>query len=213
MSLSGNAHLVAGGVEQLPTVLSLIEKEGIPIEGNPDVYIRTYTHFGIDEARELRDRATTKAISGSRRAFVIATPGMTNDAQNALLKTLEEPPGDALFIFIVPSPEMFLPTLRSRTQILQLAPESQFSIIDVKLFLAATPQKRLDMLKPLMEKDTNERRDMSGIIAFLSSLERAVHSHPESLRPIYTARKYIGDKGALVKPLLEQVALLVPVVR
>ncbi|MDP2648596.1 MAG: hypothetical protein U1D26_02410, partial [Patescibacteria group bacterium] len=53
----GNAHLIAGGAEHVETVLTMLKGEGISAEGNPDVYIRTYRHFGIDEARELRERA------------------------------------------------------------------------------------------------------------------------------------------------------------
>ena len=66
------------------------------------------------------------------------------------------------------------------------------------------------MLKPLLEKDEDDKRDIGKIVAFLSALERALKRKPEGLHAIYRARKYIGDKGALVKPLLEQVALLVP---
>jgi hypothetical protein len=71
------------------------------------------------------------------------------------------------------------------------------------------------MLKPLLEKDEDDRRNIGAIIAFLSSLEYTLSVHPyekvrEGLDAIYRARTYIGDKGALVKPLLESVALLVP---
>src|SRR3989344_5872540 len=115
--LTGNAYLVAGTTESIPAVLALLEKQGIPTHANPDVYVRTYTHFGVDEARELRERAYMRALQHAqckRRAFVVASPGMTTEAQNALLKTLEEPPADAVFFFIVPSPDSLLATIRSR---------------------------------------------------------------------------------------------------
>jgi DNA polymerase III delta prime subunit len=144
---------------------------------------------------------------------------MTNEAQNALLKTLEEPPADAMFFFIVPAPEVLLPTLRSRAQILTLrSGKKTEDLVDAKKFLAAPVAKRLEMLKPLLEKDDDDKRDTGEIIRFLGSLERLLEKKPEGLaRPataegvdaVYRARKYMGDKGALVKPLLEQVALLV----
>ncbi|MBI5457152.1 hypothetical protein HY971_00280 [Candidatus Kaiserbacteria bacterium] len=208
--LVGNTHLVAGNAEIIPQVLAVLEREGVRTQGNPDIYIREYSRFGIDEARELRERANSRAIAGGSRTFIIATPGMTNEAQNALLKTLEEPPADASFFFIVPSPEMLLQTLRSRAQMLELQHAESVHTLSAKDFLAAAPQKRLDMLKPLLEKDEDDKRDISSIIGFLSSLERLLKKKPEGLHAIYRARKYIGDKGALIKPLLEQVALLVP---
>lgn len=217
MALVGNTHLVAGSSEMISAVLSLLEDEGIKTHGNPDVYVRAYKSFGIEEARELRGRASSRAFSG-RRVFVVATPSMTTEAQNALLKTLEEPSGEALFFFIVPSPQTLLLTLRSRSQILAIdASIAKESLLDTKQFLAAATSTRLDMLKPLLEKDDNDKRDLGAILTFLSSLEctlAGVRNVPsEGLHALYRARKYIGDKGALVKPLLEQVALLVPVVK
>jgi DNA polymerase III delta prime subunit len=147
---------------------------------------------------------------------MVAAPSMTTEAQNALLKTLEEPPADALFFFIVASPESLLPTLRSRTQMLSLCGVAAESIVGIRAFLGANPTKRLDMLKPLFEKDADDKRDMSGVLTFLSALERAVGAKGDAapgLESVYRARKYVGDKGSLVKPLLEQVALLLPVIK
>ncbi|MDO8576176.1 MAG: hypothetical protein Q7R90_02580 [bacterium] len=209
--LVGNVHLVAGTAVAIPHILDILRANGVSTEGNPDIYTREYKTFGVDDAIELRDRSNRRPIAGLQRFFIVATPGMTGEAQNALLKTLEEPPADAAFFIIVPAPEMLLPTLRSRSQILVLEDTGGAEhSIDVKAFLAAAPQKRLDMLKPLLEKDEDEKRDIGKIIGFLSSLEGLLEKKPEGLHAIYRARKYIGDKGALVKPLLEQVALLIP---
>jgi len=204
----GNTHIAAGGPDVLPEILLLLEQDGITVRGNPDVYVRAYKQFGIDDARELRERAVLRAV-GERRAFVISASDMNREAQNALLKTIEEAPGDALFIFVLPSPEMLLPTFRSRAQMLVVEKGKEKSLVDAKEFLAALPQKRLDLLKPLLEKGEDEKRDLGAILSFLASLEK-LEKNPHGLQALYRARKYIADRGALVKPLLEQVALLVP---
>lgn len=209
--LTGNTHLVEGTHDTIPALLSLLENEGIQTAGNPDIYVRAYGSFGANEARELRDRAGARAIAGERRIFIIATPTMTREAQNALLKTLEEPPADAMFFIIVSSPETLLSTLRSRMQYLTVPDKKNGGIIDTKRFIAASPEKRLEMLKPLLEKGDDDKRDLGAQLSFLAALERDIGSRSkEGLRAVYRARKYIGDKGALVKPLLEQVALLIP---
>ncbi|MDP3646335.1 MAG: hypothetical protein Q8R25_04570 [bacterium] len=216
MTLVGNVQLVRGGTGMLPVVLEMLEREGIKTKGNLDLYARSYAHFSIEDARSIRDRATRGAIAGDRRVFVIAAPVIAADAQNTLLKTIEEPAGNALFIFIVPSPETLLPTVCSRAQILVLASaEGAKHLVDEKKFLKADIPARLELLKPLLDKGEEERRDLGAIITFLSSLERVLATvkpleHAAGLEAIYRARKYIADKGALVKPLLEQVALLVP---
>lgn len=213
MDFVGNVQLVAGNASTVHELAPLLKQASIAVTGNPDVYVREFSAFGVEEARELAARASSRAVSSSRRVFIVVTPGMTAEAQNALLKTLEEPSGDALFFFIVPSPISLLPTLRSRAQLLPVGRVANESVIDAKTFLQASAQARLDMLKPLFEKDDDEKRDLSGSIAFLCALEQELSQEPQrhlaSIKAIYRARTYLGDKGSLGKALLEQVALLV----
>lgn len=219
-SLVGNAFLVGGSAEAISEVLAILEGEGIAVRGNPNVYVRAHARFGIDDARELRERASSRAVSGvpsegarpgrASRYFIIATPTMTSEAQNALLKTLEESPAGAVFFLIVPAPQMLLATLRSRAQLLEVEHGDAESLVDTNAFLSAGPEQRIDLLKPLLEKDEDDKRDLRPIFSFFASLESKLAREPEGLRALYRARKFIGDKGALLKPLLEEVALLVP---
>lgn len=212
--LTGNTYLVRGDESTLPLLHALLRKEGIAVEGSTDSYVRIYDHFGIDEARDLSARAYGKSMSGGQRVFIALFPVITNEAQNALLKTLEEPPSNAIFFMVTPAPEMLLPTLRSRSQMLDLG-LSEVSLLDIPKFLKAKPRDRIEMLKSLLEKNDDDRRDIGGIITFLSSLERTLSKMPKSregIDAVYRARVYAGDKGSLLKPLLEQVALLVPTV-
>ncbi|OGG60642.1 hypothetical protein A2765_03635 [Candidatus Kaiserbacteria bacterium RIFCSPHIGHO2_01_FULL_56_24] len=210
------AYLIAGDATTVETLLTRLEKEEVIGKGNPDLYARGYRSFGIDDARDLRERAQRRAFGAGGRVFVIFAPGMTHDAQNALLKVLEEPPADALFFFIVPSPETMLSTLRSRMQRLELEGGAHSELVDTDAFLAAPAQKRLDMLKPLYDHDEDEGRDMGSVLAFLQSLERRFAQEKpspawkEGLEAIYRARKFAGDKGSLLKALLEQMALVTP---
>lgn len=215
MSLVGNAHLVAGDADTILVVLAFLKKQEMETAGNPDLSIKLCVQFGIDEARELRARAHSRAIGSGPRVFIVCAAKMTAEAQNALLKTLEEPPAGALFFFIVPNPHTLLPTLRSRAQILSLDGARREGVVDAKAFIAATPKGRLDMLAPLLRKDENDERDISAIFSFLSALERAGGAAlgKRGAEAIYRAKRYLNDKGALVKPLLESVALLVPRMR
>lgn len=211
--LVGNAHLVQGNTKDIGRACDFLETSGLSIRGNPDAYVEAYTQFGADEARALSARASLRPVMGSSRVFVVATPSMTKEAQNALLKTIEEPQANALFILITPTPSTLLATFQSRCQTLVLPPDStSTSTLDAGNFLKAPPEKRLDMLKPLLEKGEDDKRDIGAILEFLSSLERHIArtSERKALEPLYAARKYATDKGALLKPLLEQMALLMP---
>lgn len=76
---------------------------------------------------EIRDRiirmASRRPYEGGRRVFVIEqAEAMRDEAQNALLKTLEEPPAYVHLILISQAIEEVLPTVRSRCQIVEFAP-------------------------------------------------------------------------------------------
>jgi hypothetical protein len=201
-------HHAYVGASELGTLVDALEKRGVPRRACPDVYIYECQEFRIDDARDLRLRASTNPLVLSRRIFIVQCASIAAEAQNALLKTLEEPRGNAVFFFLTPSPERLLPTFRSRVQMLAGAAEAP-SLISIPDFLKAAPEKRITMLEVFTKKKEGEERDMQSITAFLDALERGLSSRRYGLAAVYRAKRYINDKGALVKPLLEQVALLV----
>jgi len=72
---------------------------------------------------ELIEPASRKAVMGRGKVFVIEQADLMNDdAQNAMLKTLEEPAGRTLIILLTDQPGALLPTVRSRCQLVQFAP-------------------------------------------------------------------------------------------
>ncbi|RLK59969.1 DNA polymerase III subunit gamma and tau [Actinokineospora cianjurensis] len=74
------------------------------------------SHGGVDDARELRDRAFYAPASSRYRVFIVDEAHMvTTQGFNALLKIVEEPPEHLVFIFATTEPEKVLPTIRSRT--------------------------------------------------------------------------------------------------
>jgi DNA polymerase-3 subunit delta' len=80
----------------------------------------------VDQVRDLVDhRLSMKRFEGRRR-FVIVDPAdaMNPQAQNALLKTLEEPPEDTTLVLVASSPDSLLPTIRSRCLRVAFAPIS-----------------------------------------------------------------------------------------
>lgn len=207
------AYLVSGDATTIAPLKQWLSDTGVRGDTSADTYLREYKLFSVDDARELRDRAQTRGVRGPR-IFIVVAPNMTVEAQNALLKTIEEPPAGALFFFIVSSPQTLLSTVRSRSQILTL--ERAAAGVAIKEFLAAAPEKRLDMMKPLYSHDEDDERDVRGAVSFLSALESELGkrvgdaSTQKGLEAVYRARKYMMDKGSLLKALLEQVALLTP---
>ncbi|MBN1346846.1 MAG: DNA polymerase III subunit [Phycisphaerae bacterium] len=84
----------------------------------PEVRARKAIDLGVDVVRHfVIERANDRPARGSARVFVVLdSEEMSVAAQNALLKTLEEPPGAAFIILLTRSIDRLLPTTRSRCQ-------------------------------------------------------------------------------------------------
>lgn len=85
--------------------------------GNFDVVeMDAASHGGVDDARDLRDKAVYAPAESRYVIFIIDEAHMVTPAGfNALLKVVEEPPEHLVFIFATTEPEKVLPTIRSRT--------------------------------------------------------------------------------------------------
>jgi len=86
----------------------------------------------IEQVRDVIDRAGYRPFEGRRRVVVIdEADAMVPAAQNALLKTLEEPPSASIFLLVSSLPDALLPTVRSRCPRLRLSPLSPAEVADV----------------------------------------------------------------------------------
>ncbi|MEU9806889.1 DNA polymerase III subunits gamma/tau [Mycobacterium sp. NPDC050853] len=103
--------------------------------GNVDVIeLDAASHGGVDDTRELRDRAFYAPAQSRYRIFIIDEAHMVTTAGfNALLKIVEEPPEHLIFVFATTEPEKVLPTIRSRTHhypFRLLAPKTMRTLIE-----------------------------------------------------------------------------------
>ena len=85
--------------------------------GSVDVVeIDAATHGGVDDARDLREQVIFVPIKDRFKIFIIdEAHQLSNAANNAMLKMIEEPPSHLKFIFATTEPERMLGTIKSRT--------------------------------------------------------------------------------------------------
>ncbi len=86
-------------------------------------YRTTSNSFGVDEVREIIEEVNKKPYENNRKVIILyECDKMTAQAQNALLKTVEEPPEGVYLILLSDSLETILDTIQSRCQIYKLTP-------------------------------------------------------------------------------------------
>jgi len=106
----------------------------IDIGAHPDVtMIQATSGKGeTDETREIESRLIYRPLVASRKVVILDNADLLRqEAANALLKTIEEPPPDSLIILVSAYPECLLPTIRSRCQELRFAALSTSLVKDI----------------------------------------------------------------------------------
>ncbi len=81
--------------------------------------------ISIDQLREMQRELALRPYEAPRKCCIMEpAERMSVNAANSLLKTLEEPPGNAIIILLTENADMLLPTIRSRCQLVRFAPLS-----------------------------------------------------------------------------------------
>jgi len=103
---------------------------------HPDVLVVTVApgkkEIGVDRARELKRFTQLQPLSGKAKVGIIdGAHLLTVAAQNAMLKTLEDPPRRSILILVANNPDALLPTVRSRLQRVPFSPLPEDDVVAV----------------------------------------------------------------------------------
>lgn len=125
----GHAFLFAAPISLQPSLAETFALTAMQADQFPDVALRIRTHnhpdvivltpdgasIKIRQARQLIEQLSNKPFEGRQRAVcILQADTMTQEAQNCLLKTLEEPPFQTMFGLFCEQPGVLLETVRSR---------------------------------------------------------------------------------------------------
>lgn len=139
-----HAHLIAGedgiGKSKLANILAKLilnkelDREYVDIIN----YKINKSSFGVDDVRNIIEEVSKKPFEGEKKVIIIHEGNrLTIQAQNALLKTIEEPPIGVYIIILCESLELILDTIKSRCEIYKLTPltkDELYEYIRVKGF-------------------------------------------------------------------------------
>lgn len=170
------------------------------------------TVIGVGRVRELRTLVELPPHGGAARAVVIDDADrMSAEAQNALLKTLEEPPSRTFMLLTTSRPDNLLPTVRSRCSRLRLAPLAE----DVLAELLAgeggeTGDEALRIAVTLAQGSVTRGRALLGgeldeLVGLVEALHRAVEAR-SGLAVVALAEELSRSREGMVA-VLELLAL------
>ena len=160
---SGSILIFAGNSELRKSRVEEILKSISPklVEKHPDLLLvqtkNNKSSIGIDQIREITKFLSIKPYNLKNKAVVIFDAHkLTVQAQNALLKTLEEPPGFAVIILESKSEDALLPTVISRCRLVELRPPNRQGLVEAQIS---------DLVELLEENNLGNRLDIAEKLA------------------------------------------------
>lgn len=176
---------------------------------HPDLlYFRTGEKLGITESKKIKEFFSLKPYSAEGRIVVAEDASvLTTEAQNALLKTIEELPKEAILILGAASDANLLPTIISRCQVIRLqgtgdrSQEKNYTE-DIEKLLNSSIAKRFEYIEKLKDKEE-----------FLHSLVKYFHknllSYPKFSKKLLQAEEW-AKHNVNIRAILEYLMLVMP---
>ena len=156
--------------------------------------------LSVAQIRELRADAFVKAHQAEHRVFIIEDAARMNEqAQNALLKVLEEPPRNVVFILLVPSKTILLDTIISRCVLLSLpdfvSDDSYTEIANkfIDLLLLGSEYELLCLLTPLEKSRVEMEKFLNTLSLCVAQRLRSAKSNARVLDSLFDDIKYYLD--------------------
>lgn len=170
----------------------------------------SYDRIGVDEASHIRFIFHERHWAGVRVCLIYAS-SVGLEAQNALLKTLEELPEHNHVILIVPHKKVLLDTIWSRIRLVEDRRVSEESI-DVSGVFDGSVKKRVAFIDTLVKSMTKQSaaEKKTLVLDFIDQYEQyiAAHKiHPGNIRNAARARTYITNDTVPAKYVLEMLAV------
>lgn len=209
-----HAYIISGSAERGSTeVAEMLERRGVEVKGNGDVLMLTLSELSVDDARMVSSFASLNSI-GEHKYIILSFSRATGEAQNALLKILEEAPGNSIFFLCVDAAGHLLPTLRSRAVVVYASEAGidKEETEEAREFLKESYEKRLARVER-MGAYISKTQDRAPVRAFAAALIREAHqAHPgpKTLRDLLDAERYLRLQGSSVKSILGHLAVSLP---
>ena len=199
-----HANLLIGTPEEAESYLrSLCDSWGVRLPNNPDFFAFKMETFGIDEARKLKLLSARKAVT-TKKIFLITPTRLTLEAQNALLKTFEDPFPDTLFFLGVREESLVIPTLLSRMQIIRTRGGNVAAGAEAEKFLSLSVKNRLLFAKSFAD----EEKSLPIFLDSLLFLLRKQKEKKDLLKNVYNVRRFVRDSAVTPRLIIEHLALV-----
>lgn len=178
---------------------------------NPDLFILEDEKIGIAQIKQIIKHFSTKPFGSTLKSVVIFDAGnISIDAQNAMLKILEEPPENSIILIGVDSETRLLPTVLSRCLVISLQSSALRSQpeFDLDQILKASVEERFEIVEKASDKDKFLEQLIDSYRHMLQNPDVSTYSTPrvEFLEDLLNAQIW-KESNVNIRTILEYLML------
>jgi DNA polymerase III delta prime subunit len=192
-------------------------------EESPDVLFQIYESFSMDSASGIKNWHSKKGIGKGKKICIIATKFINREAEQTLLKIIEEPTNNTHIFIVIPDSSVLLSTILSRVHVVKTKQQSDKDLQKLAAtFVLSSTKVRIDEVAKIIKENKDE--ESSGQLrfyatTFVNELENIFYQKFKKnrtdkktqfiLSELQKARGYLSTPGAAVKMILEHLALMI----
>ncbi|MFA6999735.1 MAG: hypothetical protein WC241_01315 [Candidatus Paceibacterota bacterium] len=219
-----HSYVVEGNPEEIVYLLRIyLEERGDINKRSPDVLLNLYDAFNIEDGHNIKDWHKNKGVDGKKKVCIIGAKFINREAEQSLLKIIEEPMDDTHFFIVVPDASLLAETILSRVHLIKnLKRDNNFEDKIAGEFIKANPKERIEKVAEII-KEFKDNENSGGLryyaISLVNGIERIVYEKWKKdlnnkdfkfiLNELKNCRGFLSTPGAAVKMILEHIALVI----
>lgn len=219
-----HSYVVEGNPEEIVYLLRIyLEERGDINKKSPDVLLNLYDAFNIEDGHNIKDWHKNKGVDGKKKVCIIGAKFINREAEQSLLKIIEEPMDDTHFFIVVPDASLLAETILSRVHLIKnLKRDNNFEDKIAGEFIKANPKERIEKVAEII-KEFKDNENSGGLryyaISLINGIERIIYDKWKKdlndkdlkfiLEELKNARSFLSTPGAAVKMILEHIALVI----
>lgn len=217
-----HSYVIEGNPDEVAPLLRLfLEDSGYVNKQSPDVLLGLYDSLSIEDSQNVKEWYQNKPTDGKKKVCILGAKFINREAEQSLLKIIEEPTPDTHFFIIVPDSSLLLGTILSRVHVLKNISGKS----DDNVALEFTKMSQVERIEKVAEiiKEFKDSEGSGGLrhnaIVLINGIERIIYENWKKdvnnenlkfiLEELKKSRGYLSKPGASVKMILEHIALVV----
>lgn len=219
-----HSYVLEGNPEEIVYLLRIyLEERGEINKNSPDLMLNLYDAFNIEDGYKIKEWHKNRAVDGKKKICIIGAKFINREAEQSLLKIIEEPTDGTHFFIVVPDASLLAETILSRVHLIKnLKSDNNFENKIAEGFIKATPKNRIEKVAEII-KEFKDNENSGGLryyaISLLNGIERIIYNKWKKdlnneelkfiLEELKNCRGFLGTPGAAVKMILEHIALVI----